>query len=94
MMAFTIFLVFLMIFSLLVMLVAIWALHAIDKTGKQRLNILDSIRYVKVDSTHERMEHLNSFDTVSFDEHYNKVFWMQDPYKLYPIKLQNIIKEK
>ena len=64
-----------------------WAVICIDKTGSQKLNILDKIYENKNDW--ERLANL--YDEVSFDDHYRSLFWGRDPYKLYHKDIQKLV---
>lgn len=55
---------------------------AINATYKNKMNILAAIK--KTADPLDRMELLKDEMSVSYNQHYRCVFWLKDPWPLYP----------
>ena len=60
-------------------------------TYNHRMELIGNIR-IAYAGTEEYWEVSIECDAVSYDQHYNEVFWGRDPWKLYSNRIQELMK--
>lgn len=69
-----------------------WSMYCNNRTYKDRLYLLDCIKYSDVQDFNKRMQMYDQFNIVTYDDHHRELFWRRDPWKLYAPFVRELVK--